>query len=114
MQARPYVMANIPRVAFFTDSFHEVNGVALTSRQFEAFARRRNLPFLSIHAGPAAETNTAGSITTVEVERTGAAFALESDLAFDPLLWLSHARLVSEICTFKPDLIHVTGPGDFG
>ena len=36
-----------PRVAYFPDSFHEVNGVAHTSRHFEAFARRRNLPFLS-------------------------------------------------------------------
>ena len=29
---------SVPRVAFFTDSFHEVNGVALTSRQFAEFA----------------------------------------------------------------------------
>jgi hypothetical protein len=32
-----------PRVAYFPDSFHEVNGVAHTSRNFEAFARRRNI-----------------------------------------------------------------------
>ncbi len=107
-------MAFTPRVAFFTDSFHEVNGVALTSRQFEAFAFRRNFPFLSIHAGSKAETETAGSVTTVELERSNAAFALESDLAFDPLLWLHRARVAQEICTFKPNLIHVTGPGDFG
>jgi hypothetical protein len=31
----------IPRVAFFTDSFHEANGVALTSREFAAFAGDR-------------------------------------------------------------------------
>jgi hypothetical protein len=29
----------LPRVGFFPDSFHEVNGVAHTSRNFEAFAR---------------------------------------------------------------------------
>lgn len=107
-------MASTPRVAFFTDSFHEVNGVALTSRQFDAFAFRRNFPFLSIHAGSKTETETAGSVTTVELERSNAAFALESDLAFDPLLWLHRARVAQEICTFKPNLIHVTGPGDFG
>jgi hypothetical protein len=33
-----------PRVAFFPDSFAEVNGVTHTSRQFVAFAERRNLP----------------------------------------------------------------------
>lgn len=45
-------MNPVPRVAFFTDSFHEVNGVAHTSRHFDAFARRRALPFLNVHAGP--------------------------------------------------------------
>jgi phosphatidylinositol alpha 1,6-mannosyltransferase len=43
---------NTPRVAFFTDSFHEVNGVALTSREFARFAREKGYPFLSVHAGP--------------------------------------------------------------
>ena len=103
-----------PRVVFFTDSFHEVNGVALTSRQFDAFAFRRNFPFLSVHAGPKTSVETIGSVTTLELERSNAAFALESDLAFDPLLWRYRARVAREICTFKPDLIHVTGPGDFG
>ena len=41
----------MPRVAYFPDSFHEVNGVAHTSRHFEAFARRRGLPFLCVRAG---------------------------------------------------------------
>ena len=36
---------NTPRVAFFTDSFHEVNGVALTSREFARFAREKGYPF---------------------------------------------------------------------
>ncbi len=40
-----------PRVAFFPDSFAEVNGVAHTSRQFVAFAERRNLPMLCVHGG---------------------------------------------------------------
>ena len=107
-------MAFTPRVAFFTDSFHEVNGVALTSRQFDAFAFRSDLPFLSIHAGSNTARGAVGSVTTIELERSSAAFALESDLAFDPLLWLHRARVAQEICTFKPNLIHVTGPGDFG
>jgi glycosyltransferase involved in cell wall biosynthesis len=107
-------MASTPRVAFFTDSFHEVNGVALTSRQFHSFAARRNFPFLSVHAGPQTESETVGTVTTLELERSSASFSLESDLAFDPLLWLHRARVAQDICTFKPDVIHVTGPGDFG
>jgi glycosyltransferase involved in cell wall biosynthesis len=107
-------MASTPRVAFFTDSFHEVNGVALTSRQFDAFAFRRKFPFLSVHAGPKTEVETIGSVTTVELQRSNAAFALESDLSFDPLIWTHRARVLDEICTFKANLIHVTGPGDLG
>jgi phosphatidylinositol alpha 1,6-mannosyltransferase len=107
-------MASNPRVAFFTDSFHEVNGVALTSRQFDAFARRRNMPFLSIHAGPQTRAEAIGSVITLELERSKAAFALESDLSFDPLLWTQRARVAKELCAFQPDLVHVTGPGDFG
>ena len=33
------------RVAFFTDSFHEVNGVAHTSRMLTATAERLGVPF---------------------------------------------------------------------
>ena len=40
-----------PRVAYFPDSFHEINGVAHTSRNFVAYAQRHNLPFLCVRAG---------------------------------------------------------------
>ena len=36
------------RVALCTDSFHEVNGVALTSRQFEACTKRNELPMFEL------------------------------------------------------------------
>jgi len=39
------------RVAFFPDAYHEIDGVANTSRHFEAFAKKRALPFLIVHAG---------------------------------------------------------------
>ena len=41
-----------PRVAFFPCVYHEVDGVAKTSRHFEAFAKRQGLPLLMVHAGP--------------------------------------------------------------
>jgi hypothetical protein len=47
--------ASVQRVAYFSDSFHEMHGVAHTSRHFEAFARPRNLPFLCIRAGDRAQ-----------------------------------------------------------
>lgn len=103
-----------PRVAFFTDSFHEVNGVALTSRQFDGYARRHRLPFLSIHAGPQTMFDTAGTHETIELARSSLAFSLEKDLCFDPMLPRYQHQVVEAIQNFKPDLIHVTGPGDFG
>jgi len=59
-----------PRVAYFPDSFHEVNGVAHTSRHFEAFARRRNLPFLCVRAGDRAQRLIEdGNVWTLELPR---------------------------------------------
>ena len=49
-----------PRVALFTDCFHEVNGVALTCRQLHAFAERRGLPLLTVHAGERTEWSGGG------------------------------------------------------
>jgi glycosyltransferase involved in cell wall biosynthesis len=103
-------------VAFFSDSFHEVNGVALTSRQFEAFARRRQLPFFSLHAGPAHKVEHEGSVTVYELQRSAAAFSLEanSELCFDLLIPRYRSRLLDALTAFQPDVLHVTGPGDVG
>lgn len=105
-----------PRVAFFSDSFHEVNGVALTSRQYEAFARRRQLPFFSLHAGPVHRVQQDGSITVYELQRGAASFNLEatSELSFDLLLWRYRGKLLDSLKAFRPDVLHVTSPGDVG
>src|SRR5580704_5563799 len=73
------------RVAFFTDSFNEVNGVALTSREFVRFARRRGLPMFSVHAGPEKGIVQDGSVTTFEFQRGPVRWNLEHDLAIDLL-----------------------------
>ena len=104
-----------PRIAYFPDSFHEVNGVAHTSRHFEAFARRRNLPFLCVRAGDRPQTVTEdGNVWTLELPRGFLSFALEKDLRFDPA-FLRHIPLVGEtLDRFRPDLIHITGPSELG
>ncbi|HEX4756332.1 MAG TPA: glycosyltransferase [Terracidiphilus sp.] len=104
-----------PRVAYFPDSFHEVNGVAHTSRHFEAFARRRNLPFLCVRAGDRAQAFIEdGNVWTLELPRGFLSFALEKDLRFDPA-FPRHIPLVSETLErFRPDLIHITGPSEVG
>jgi glycosyltransferase involved in cell wall biosynthesis len=103
------------RVAYFPDSFHEVNGVAHTSRQFEAFARRRNLPFLCVRAGARSERmQVEGNLTTLELPRGILSVPLEKDLKFDPL-WMFHfLSILRSVRAFRPDVIHVTGPSEFG
>jgi phosphatidylinositol alpha 1,6-mannosyltransferase len=107
--------APAPRVAYFPDSFHEVNGVAHTSRHFEAFARRRNLPFLCVRAGdrtPAVMGE--GNVWTLELPRGVLSFVLEKDLRLDPVFF-RHIPLINETLErFKPDLIHITGPSEIG
>jgi len=104
-----------PRIAYFPDSFHEINGVAHTSRHFEAFARRRNLPFLCVRAGDRGEALTEdGNVWTLELPRGFLSFALEKDLRFDPA-FLRHVPLIDEVLDrFQPDLVHITGPSEIG
>lgn len=104
-----------PRVAFFPDSFHEVNGVAHNSRQFEAFARKQNLPFLCVRAGNRApKLIENGNVWTLELPRGILSIALEKDLRFDPAFW-RHVPFIGKVVKrFKPDLIHITGPSDVG
>ena len=106
-----------PRIAYFPDSFHEVNGVAHTSRHFEAFARRRNLPFLCVRAaldgrGPVLQEE--GNVWSLELPRGILSFALEKDLRFDPA-FPRHIPMIGEVLDrFQPELIHITGPSEVG
>lgn len=106
---------NLPRVAYFPDSFHEVNGVAHTSRHFEAFVRRKNLPFLCIRAGDRGQAfQQDGNVWTLELPRSIFSFALEKDLRFDPA-FPRHIPIIGEVLDrFQPDLIHITGPSEVG
>jgi glycosyltransferase involved in cell wall biosynthesis len=109
------MVGQTPRVAYFPDSFHEVNGVAHTSRHFEAFARRRNLPFLCVRAGMRpSRFEEAGNAWSLELPRGFFSIPLEKDLSFDPA-FLRHLPLITETLErFKPSLIHITGPSEIG
>ncbi|MEO6724790.1 MAG: glycosyltransferase [Blastocatellia bacterium] len=103
-----------PRIAFFTDSYLEVNGVAHTSRQLAEFAQQRELPFLCIHAGAETRAFDEGSLQRLMLKRTQIGFALDADLRFDLLMW-RHAKLaLKTVREFNPDVIHITGPSDIG
>jgi phosphatidylinositol alpha 1,6-mannosyltransferase len=103
-----------PRVAFFTDSFHEVNGVARTSREFARFAQEQNHPFFSVHTGPQTVCWTEDSLTTYELKLSWASLRLETDLFLDLLFFRHLSRLGRALRQFRPDLVHVTGPGHCG
>ena len=103
-----------PRVAFFPCVYHEVDGVAQTSRQFEAFARRQELPFVMVHAGPRDETTTAGPVTRVQLPRSPVKFPLDQAHDYD-LLFLRHYRKLEPMLReFRPDVVQITGPSDVG
>ena len=107
-----------PRVAYLPDTFYEINGVAHTSRHFEAFARRRNLPFFCLHPGKkggAIQEQQQGELTTLEIPRGSViSFRIEKDLTFDPA-FIRHKNFLEErLRAFRPDIVHVTGPSEPG
>ena len=102
------------RVALFADSFDEPNGVATLSREFARFAAHRQLPFCCVHAGPERRASRQGSVTTLELNRGWASFPLDKELKCDPLLSRHRKWVIDQLKDFRPDLIHITGPGDFG
>jgi glycosyltransferase involved in cell wall biosynthesis len=105
----------LTRVAYFPDSFHEVNGVAHTSRHFEGFARQRNLPFLCVRAGDRRyPLERERNVTTLELPRGVLSIPLDKDLKIDPA-WVRHVPIiVRTVRTFRPDVIHITGPSELG
>src|ERR1700743_423830 len=105
----------VPRVAYFPDSFHEVNGVAHTSRNFVAYAKRHGLPFLCVRAGnqmPAFEQ--VGELRTLDLKRSRGSVRMEKDLEFDTLFWRHEQTIRLALERFRPDVIHITGPSELG
>ena len=108
-------MSGPPRVAYFPDSFMEINGVARTSQHLVSFARDRALPFLCVHAGLANRTlQPSATLTRVELQRGRMSYGLERDLRFDLRLWRYTGAVGAQIDAFGADLVHITGPSDVG
>jgi phosphatidylinositol alpha 1,6-mannosyltransferase len=103
-------MGPVTRVALFADTFYEVNGAARTCREWDAFARRRRLPFFCVRWGKA----RALSSEALELVRSGLAFLVDPDLRFDPCFYRVLEPVQKELERFRPDVIHVTSPGDLG
>ncbi len=105
----------VPRIALFSESYHEANGVARTVMAIEACAKHRNIPLLSVHAGPETRVVHDGSIVRLDVKRARpCSVSLAHDLRFDPALWRYGSRVEEALRWFAPDVLHFTGPGDVG
>lgn len=102
------------RVAFFTDSFHEINGVAHTSRNLDSFAKRRQYPFLSVHAAPETKLEVNGQHRELNLGRSALAIPLDNGMSFDMLFFRHWKRVVQAVREFQPDVLHITGPSDVG
>jgi phosphatidylinositol alpha 1,6-mannosyltransferase len=89
--------------------------VAHTSRHFEDFARRRNLPFLCVRAGDRPEAvRREGNLITLERPRGILSIPLDKDLMLDPA-WLRHIPVIARtLKAFRADIIHITGPSELG
>jgi glycosyltransferase involved in cell wall biosynthesis len=104
-----------PRIAIFSDSYYEANGVARTIASIEVCAKRRNIPLLSVHAGPETRLVHDGSIVRLDLKRAWmSSFGLDYDLKFDVWLWRHASHVAEALKWFAPDVLHFTGPGDVG
>lgn len=107
-------MTPTPRVALFCETFHEINGVALTARQLVAYAQRHGYPMLAVHGGKEPGVRSEGSVRRIELKRGPLSIGIERDLAYDPFFWRYLNRLRDEVKAFQPDAIHITSPGELG
>src|SRR6516164_2197805 len=107
-------MTASPRVALFCETYHEINGVALTARQLVAYAKRKRLPLLAIHGGKLPGTSDEESVRRVELRRAWASIGIESDLEYDFFFWRYRNSIREEVQKFRPDVIHITSPGELG
>jgi len=107
-------MTDAPRVAFFADSFLEVNGVAHTCRTLTAMAVKTGAPFFAVHGGPRTEFVTEGSVTRCQLRRGPASFAVDRDFRYDLFFYRHRKEVERRLREFAPDVVHITGPGDAG
>jgi phosphatidylinositol alpha 1,6-mannosyltransferase len=108
-------MISSPRVALFCETYHEINGVALTARQLVAYAKRKQLPLLAIHGGEMPGKYDEGNVRRIELKRGWPSIGIERDLKYDFLFFCRHQALIrEELRKFQPDVIHITSPGELG
>jgi phosphatidylinositol alpha 1,6-mannosyltransferase len=88
--------------------------VANTTRQFEAFARKRGLELLVVCGGKQNEITADGCVTRMICRRGPIGFPLDKKHDFDLAFWRHYDRVTRAVRKFTPDILHITGPSDVG
>jgi phosphatidylinositol alpha 1,6-mannosyltransferase len=88
--------------------------VANTSRQFEAFAKKRGLSFLTVCGGDENKFETDGSVTRITRRRGSIGFPLDKHHRFDLAFWRHYRFVEQAVREFGADVVHITGPSDVG
>jgi len=101
-----------PRVAFFPDSYLEINGVAMTSKRFVKYAQNCGYPMICIHAGEKTEESVEGSVINLCLARSALSIPMDEGLKYDPLFQRHRKTALKKLIEFKPDIIHITGLND--
>ncbi|MBX7174076.1 MAG: glycosyltransferase [Pyrinomonadaceae bacterium] len=100
------------RVAFFPDSYLEINGAAMTFRKFTDFVKKRGYPFLCFYAGEKTEKKIDGNFMMQSLKHSPLSIPVDEGLKYDPL-FNRHLKLIRQnLEEFKPDIIHLTGVND--
>ena len=107
-------MERLPRLAYFPDTYEEIDGVANTSRQLKTFAKKRGFPLLIFCGGYHDQAQTDGSTVRVMLCRGPIRFPLDKKHDFDLLFWRYYRYVKDAVRRFAPDVVHITGPSDVG
>jgi len=105
-------MSDIPRVALFADTYHELNGAANFLRRLVTFAKENEYPMLCVRSGESTEIIEDGSVRFFDLKRSRASIPLENKLKYDPLVWASRSNIKKALKEFHPDVLHLTGLND--
>ncbi len=84
----------------------------MTSKRLTGYAQKMGYPFLCIHAGPKSDAWEDESVSYLSLKRSPVSFALDEDLAYDPLFQRHTGKVIRALLKFQPDVIHITGLND--
>lgn len=105
-------MTSEPKIAFFADTFLEINGAAMTCRLLAEYAEAEQKPLTCYFADHENSVREAGSVTYRGLKRSKLSIPIDEGLAFDPLFMRYFRSLIDELESDPPDVIHVTGLND--